>query len=399
MRRCAAALVVVLGLVAVAAPARAAEAGGARLLAAPSAGTGSGSVHGSCRTWSSSAGEYGAVCSGGGRAKDYRALLDGAAPPTCWLVPPGSTDFTPKGAAPPAEASTLSVAVPAPTLTARPAPGSTATPTTTPTGTPTATPTAAPTATPPSVPTSAPAIPSAPVPAPGTPSSTTTEVPAPTPTETVPVERPQDFLQVCVTSAPDPVTLAPARPTTFEAVLVPVLLSDPGRLRFWWELTEGQRQYLTFVDDRSRVDEGRIVTSPSRTPRIGQVVAFSATGTSHRPLAIGRLRMDAELVSLRVRTGEPGRPDVTCAGPGRELPAGATERTGPDVCSFSYRETSAGRGTAAPDTYDVTATETWRIRVSSDAGATWTTERVVEIPVPAGLRVTEVQTLVVPLVP
>ena len=109
--------------------------------------------------------------------------------------------------------------------------------------------------------------------------------------------------------------------------------------------------------------------------------------------------MRAGLVSLRVDPGEPGREPVTCAGAGEELAAGARERTGPGVCSFSYEQTSGGRGTSTADTFDVTATETWHIEVSVDSGATWDLDRVVEKAVQADLRVTEVQTLVVPLTP
>jgi hypothetical protein len=235
-------------------------------------------------------------------------------------------------------------------------------------------------------------------PTPGSP-STTTGSPEPTGTETVPVELPEDFRKVCLGPAPDPTTLAPARYTHFPSAIVPVLRSSPDRLRFWWELTEGQRKYLTIVEKKGRIHGGTLTTSPSRTPRIGQVVAFSAEASYDVPLSYGLLRMRAEFVSLTVTPGEPGRSPVTCSGSGTALLPGATERTGPHLCSFTYEETSGGRGTTTPDTFDVVASETWRIEVSSDAGRTWDLERIVELPAQLDLRVTEVQTLVVPLAP
>lgn len=353
--------------VAFATPAHAAEAGAARLLAT-SSGSESNTVHGACNTWSSSTGSYGYRCSGGGRAKSFRDVLAGANPPTCWLLAKGSTDPTPADLAPFGTVTTAPELTPSPEPTRSPVPD--------PTGTPTGSPTAEP------VPT------------------TTVEVPEPTVTETTPVELPEEFTKVCLTATPDPDSLAPARNSSFTFALVTLLRSAVDRPPFWWELTGGQRRYVSFAEDFSgSIDAGTLTTSPSRSPRIGQVVAFSATDTASKVIGVGDLGMRAVLLSLSVNPGEPGRTPVVCQGAGQALAAGATDRTGEGICSFRYEETSGGRGTLAADTFDVTGTETWEIQVSTDGGANWQRERLVDKSVRTGLRVTEVQTLVVPLAP
>ena len=369
MRRTAAVLTAVLAVVVgFAAPAQAEEAGGARAMA----GGDTDNVHGSCRTYASAAGNYGAVCSAGGTARNYRALLDGAPVPTCWLLPPDETGPTTDSATP------FALTTSAPVLT----PG--------PTGTP------SPVGVPSSAPTTAPVTPPVVEPTPGTPPATTGP-PEPTATETTPVEVPEEFLKVCMTSPVDPVTLAPARVVRYSSGVLPFLRSSADRPPFWWELTEGQRRYLITKEKTGRLHPGMLVTSPSRTPRLGQTVSFSAEGENDVPLDYGLLRMRAEFRSLTVASGEPGQKDVECAGGGRELLPSATERTGPGICSFSYSQTSGGRG--GDDTFDVRATENWRIWVSDDDGLSWEVERDVQIPLQLDLRVTEVQTLVVPLAP
>lgn len=378
MRRTAAVLPAVLtavlatAVVGLATPAQAAEAGGARAMAANHTGSDTDNVHGSCRTYASSAGNYGAVCSAGGTARNYRALLGGAPVPTCWLLPPDETGPTMDSATP------FGLSTATPVLT----PGPTDTP--------------SPVDVPSSVPTTAPVTPPVVEPTPGTP-PTTTGPPEPTVTETTPVEVPADFLKVCMTTPVDPVTLAPARVVGYSSGVLPFLRSSPDRPPFWWELTEGQRRYLISKERTGRLHPGMLVTSPSRTPRLGQTISFSAEGDRDVPLDYGLLRMRAEFRSLTVASGEPGQKDVECAGGGRELLPGATERTGPGICSFSYSQTSGGRGDG--DTFDVRATENWRIWVSDDDGLSWTVERDVQIPLQLDLRVTEVQTLVVPLAP
>ncbi|WP_432564531.1 hypothetical protein [Kineococcus sp. SYSU DK003] len=372
-------LVAALGAVALATPAQAAETGAARLLAG--AGDVTASV-GSCSMWSSAAGGYGMRCSGGGRAGDtFRTMLAGAPVPTCWLLPADTPreDLTPVSAQPFG-------------LTAPVGLTPDATPTANPSATPSATPSASPTGTPPATPTGT----AAPEPQP------TGTVPAPvTDTPTTPVELPEQFLQVCVDGHVDPVTAAPARTAQLVWATVTLLRSDPGRPPFWFELTAGQRRWATWTDERNgNLDPGSISTSPSRTPRIGQVVAFSAVGARALTVGVGDYRMRAVLERFEVDTGEPGRAPVVCAGAGLVLAPGATERTGEGICSFTYSETSGGRqGGPAPDTYAVVGTEHWQIQYSDDDGASWKPHRDVERTVTAGLRVTEVQTLVVPLAP
>lgn len=386
MRRLGALLgaLAVVAATAVTAPAQAAEAGGARLLSGSGGGDGFGSV-GTCSYRTSSAGGYWMRCSGGGTARSYRELLAGAPVPMCWLLPRGSEgNLTPKVAQPLARPLVRSAAQPTPTSdpTATPTDRPTATPTDQPTVPVPPTPTAAPTATPTQNPTETPA-----------------ETPTSTPTETVPVEPLETFLVVCLTTPPDPVTFAPPYDLGLTSYEDEFRRSDPNRPRFWYELTAGQRAYLDRIEYKGNIAAGNLVTSPSRTPRIGQTVAFSVDSEDARPIGKGASRMRGELQFLEVTPAEPGRPPVRCTGSGRRLEPGDTDRTGEDVCSFTYRQTSAGRGTTRPDTYPVRGVEHWRIQVSADSGATWTDVRTVERPVELDLRVTEIQTLVVPLAP
>ena len=87
---------------------------------------------------------------------------------------------------------------------------------------------------------------------------------------------------------------------------------------------------------------------------------------------------------------------MTCEGPGTELTRGAPDRTGPRICSFDYHRTSARSDFGAPENVEVRTTATWRIEFSDDDGATWATLRDITQERSTGLRVQEVQTLVVP---
>ncbi|MEZ0165127.1 hypothetical protein AB2L27_10165 [Kineococcus sp. LSe6-4] len=379
-------LVVVAALTAPGA-AHAAEAGAAR---ARSAG---GDVHGtagSCALWSSAAGAYGMRCAGGGTARSYAELLAGAPVPGCWLLPAGSEhDLTPADARP-VDLGPVPTAPPpvVPTPAPEPAGIPVETPAETLAETPDGTPGDTPGETPEGTPAGAPGGGPAPLPP--------VQPPPPPPP---PVELPERFLRVCLSPAPDARTLAPAWDTTLLTSTVAFLRSDPQRPRFWWELTTGQRRYLTRAEARGGIVEGTLRTTPSRTPRIGQTVAFSAVAASAPTIALGRSRMRGVLTSLEVQPGEPGRRPATCTGPGRELRAGEGERTGPDVCSFRYARTSAAGTGDTPDTYAVSGTQTWRIEASADDGATWDLLREVRRSVRVDLRVTEVQTLVVPFSP
>ena len=268
MRRAVTGLVVLAGFAGFlgTAPAHAAEAGGARPPAAPASstpGSGTTAVRGSCRTWSSATGSYGARCSGGGVAKSFRDLLGGAAAPTCWLLAPGSTDPTPADLTPFPGATPAPVPPPAPAPARPPAAEPTASPTATATASPS--PDGTPTGTPTSVPTTAPTA--APATAPTTPATPPTDGAPGTPvTPTVPVELPVDLVKACLTPTPDPDSLAPAWDSSFVLATVPVLRSDPGRLPYWWELTAGQRRYVTFAEGSGSITEGTLLSSPSRSP-------------------------------------------------------------------------------------------------------------------------------------
>ena len=385
-----------------AATATAAEAGaarptGSRAVLLSSAGASVG-AHGSCLTWANGSGDYSLRCAGRHYASSFRDILQGAEVPTCWLVAPGSSDLTPS--APQltflASLGRASAPIPgaaeptaSPTATASPTPAPTASPTVTPTAAP---PAPTPTASTPTAPLPTPA-PTAPLPTP----APTAPLPAPAPTTPAP-RPPQDFLKVCLTPTPDPSSAVPSWDTELVTSTVSTSPDDPDRLRFFWELTDGQQEYATWGEKRSgTIKTWGVVTSPSTTPRLGQVIAFSRNGPQPLTLAAGTTRMRARMLDLGVDTGEPGRPRVTCTGEGSPLAPGATQRTGPDICSFAYRQTSAGRDYQAPDNFQVTAHETWTVEVSTDAGATWVPFQQVEIERSTGLRVTEVQTLVVPL--
>ncbi|NAZ88538.1 hypothetical protein GTR00_20950 [Kineococcus sp. T90] len=203
-----------------------------------------------------------------------------------------------------------------------------------------------------------------------------------------------------ITPPPDPRTGVPSWDLVFSPSTVVVSRDDPDRCPFWSELTTGQQAYVELARERrGQIHTLGVVTSPSTTPRVGQAIAFSrGESADPKPLASGSTRVRAVMQELLVEPGEDPSTTVRCAGRGERLAPGATVRSGPGLCSYTYRSTSAGRThRGEPDTFTVEAHETWRIEVSQDAGATWSTLRVVDLETSTGLRVTEVQTLVVPL--
>ncbi|MGI4896518.1 MAG: hypothetical protein ACRYF3_15540 [Janthinobacterium lividum] len=365
-------------------PASAAEAGGARGSGGVDRHAASGASYGSsgsCVTWATGSGDYGLRCAGRHTSRSFRDLLGGAEVPRCWLVAPGSADLTPS--APqitfppnPVPPAALPVAVSNGILSGV---SPTTAPTTVPAGEP------VPSATPTGV---------VVVPSSGTPVPAPPQPPVPTP---VP-RPPQELRQVCFAPPPDPESAVPSWDTELVPSSVLVSPDDPARLKFFWELTEGQQEYARLGEKRTgTIKSWGVATSPSTTPRIGQVIAFSRFGVEPVVVGTGETRMRARMLGLTVQTGEPGRPSVTCTGAGLELMAGAVQRTGAGICSFAYHQTSAGRDFGSPDNYHVVSTETWAVEVSNDAGATWATFRQVQLERDTGLRVTEVQTLVVPL--
>jgi len=330
-----------------------------------------------CVMYASARGSYGMQCAGRSRHRNFLELLAGAPVPTCWLLPVDARDDTPD---PPAR-TRLAVAAP----TEAPA-------TEAPTGDP--------------GPTGAPS-PSGPVVTPpaGLPPSTDVPGVEPTPLPTpppTPTPRPVEvWTRVCLDPPVDPRTGVPSGRVTTITSQVPYSPDDPGRPPFWTELTAGQQAFADLADERAgRIVTSDVMTTPSAVPRVRQVVSFSLEDrTPPPPLERAGVQMRARVLSLSVDPGEPGRAPVTCTGTGRELTRGEQRRTGPDVCAFDYHRTSARSDFGAPENVEVRATATWRIEFSDDDGETWTTLRDVVQERSSGLRVQEVQTLVVPAAP
>ncbi|NIZ93243.1 hypothetical protein [Kineococcus rubinsiae] len=326
---------------------------------------------GTCVMYAGGTGRYGMRCAGAVRKRNFLELLQGAPPPTCWLRPLGSRDDTPDE---PVRSRLQAAALPtSPDGTPPPWPAPEVPPATEPpppTGTPTGEP-SAPTAAPPVEP-----------------------PPAPTPT-TAPV---QLWTQVCLDPPVDPRTGVPQGRVTTVTSQVPFSPDDPARPPLWEELTPGQQAFADLADERAgRIVTSDVMTSPSLVPRVRQVVSFSLEDTTPPPpLEKAGVQMRARVLSLSVDPGEPGRAAVTCEGPGTELTRGAPDRTGPRICSFDYHRTSARSDFGAPENVEVRTTATWRIEFSDDDGATWATLRDITQERSTGLRVQEVQTLVVP---
>jgi len=211
----------------------------------------------------------------------------------------------------------------------------------------------------------------------------------------------QIWTRVCLDPPVDPRTGVPSGRVTTITSQVPYSPDDPDRPPFWWELTAGQQAFADLADERAgRIVTSDVMTTPSAVPRVRQVVSFSLEDTTPPPeLERAGVRMRAEVLSLSVDPGEPGRAPVTCTGTGRPLTRGELDRTGLDVCSFDYHHTSARSNFGAPENVEVRATATWRIEYSDDDGATWTRLRDITQERSSGLRVQEVQTLVVPAAP
>ena len=359
----------------------AAEAGGARVSASAS-GT---AAVGNCLASASTSGRYGITCAGSRYRTSFGALLAGSAPPTCWLVDPATADDTPRSGRTPRASSTRlrSAAVPAGAVVPEP------------TGSPTATPAPVPAEPVPAdtVPTAL--VSTAPVPEVPVPGAPLTPEPVPTPT----TRPPQEYLQICLAPPPDPRTGVPSWGTDLERSTVRVSPDDPARYPFWEELTEGQQAYADLADRREgTIQVNGLVVSPSTTPRIGQTIAFSVRNDVPPPVvARGDTMMRALPLDLTVRP-YPGAEPLSCTGTGRDVEPGSTERTGADVCSYTYSRTSAGAVAGrARDTFAVTGTSRWRIQISHDRGVTWSDYLTASVPADLGLQVREVQTLVVPL--
>lgn len=177
-------------------------------------------------------------------------------------------------------------------------------------------------------------------------------------------------------------------------------------------LVPGVEHHLT-VEERYVVDRllvqgqvpipfPRVRVSPSSSPRVGEVVAFSLDGaTTAGPLTRGGISMTARVVSLMVEPLGEGGPRTTCTGAGRPIDTAEVQRAGgdpaalgADVCAWRYDRSSYRAGVGdAPDRYPVRVTASWAITYTrgADSGVLgpFDTSAVNQV------RVAEVQTLVV----
>ncbi len=176
-------------------------------------------------------------------------------------------------------------------------------------------------------------------------------------------------------------------------------------------LTGGQKAAVDSVTGRGQIPFLQVQSSPISSPRVHQDVAFSllcddrvicdaTTGRFVTPtLAVSGVRMHAELIHLRVLpegADQPGSTDCTGAG----LPSTAVEldSTGPDpaVCRWRYDRSSLGAGGGVSgDRYPATVTAYWQIFFDTGKGDT-ALGLPYEKTTVTSVRVTEVQTLVVP---
>jgi hypothetical protein len=434
----------------VSAPARAAEVGAADATNIPE-NSSTAAVH-ACLAFADDGGTYGLQCAKTGAvAFSFEDVLDGAAPPTCWLLPAGTDDLTPdidgvggggtatSGSASGTARNATLLSVAKPTTITTPVPGrstlaartaqarvltsdfhvvpaaNVTTRTPTDTAGPSATGAASDTVTPTTTPTPSTSTPSA---TSTSATSTTTSTPSPSPTITVSsgatsstsgsapsvtarTSGPaQTYEQVCITTKIDKKTSIPLWQIVLQVTQVHVSIDDPVGVRYplWEELTAGQRAYAEAWDSHAgQIAASDAVTSPSATPRVRQRISFSLRATDQPPdIEWQGVQMRATVLNLSVDSGEPGREPATCTGPGVRFRHSADVRTGEDVCSFDYHRTSAGFGELAPDNFTVAATATWRIQYRDSGTGAWTTLRDVQLTEKSGLRVTEVQTLVVP---
>jgi hypothetical protein len=166
-------------------------------------------------------------------------------------------------------------------------------------------------------------------------------------------------------------------------------------------LTEEQKALRDWLDRQHRVfPAAAVVTSPVLVPRVGQPIAFHLIDAKdidgsplHGSISVsGPVPMQADLIGIKVRpvpgTGE----TIFCSGSGTPIASGETGAGRPDVCAWKYRHSSAGQGQQA--TYEVRISLQWNVSYQEN-GVLRGLNTIIQETV-AHLRVTEVQTLVVP---
>ena len=165
-------------------------------------------------------------------------------------------------------------------------------------------------------------------------------------------------------------------------------------------LTVHQQDFVDALVERGQVPLPSPVlsVSPSQTPRVGEVLAFSVTGDPYtRTLYVRGVTMQARLTQLTVEPEGEGVPKVTCTGQGRQLTAAEIDDAdladkGDDLCAYRYDRSSFQAGDDAGDAnrYPARVTASWTV-FFGDGEKLGTFDKVAV----NELRVAEIQTLVV----
>ncbi|HEU0101698.1 MAG TPA: hypothetical protein VFR07_05200 [Mycobacteriales bacterium] len=187
-----------------------------------------------------------------------------------------------------------------------------------------------------------------------------------------------------------------------------LIIERPGGIQLSYEYTflpPGDETRLTgsqqvFVD--AVVERGQVPlpfplldVSPSPTPRVGEVAAFSLIGPERtRTLTVGNVTMVGVLEGLSVQPEGAAGPTVTCTGSGRELRPEEVDTADlddqeDDLCAYRYTRSSFGAGD--DDRYPAVVTARWRVEFGDGAEPL----RPFDKTAVNQLRVAEVQTLVV----
>ncbi|MDQ1292265.1 MAG: hypothetical protein QG608_143 [Actinomycetota bacterium] len=167
-------------------------------------------------------------------------------------------------------------------------------------------------------------------------------------------------------------------------------------------LTEEQKALRDWLDRQHRdFPATAAITSPVLVPRVGQPIAFHLINArdvdgSPPPPSIAMsepVPMKATLVNIMVHPVPGSDEMIICTGSGTPIAAGETGNGRPDVCAWKYQHSSAGQGQQA--TYEVPTSIRWDVFYQQDDGHWEGLNTIIQETV-IHLRVTEVQTLVVP---
>ncbi len=220
------------------------------------------------------------------------------------------------------------------------------------------------------------------------------------------------YLQTCLTGI-DPTTLAITSPTgkpVFSVSLVwfpkdpapttcPSLSPQPTvNPACVITLTPPQRTLVNVESHDQVIPFPTAIPTPGGTVVVNKPIAFvDSTPTTVGPLdesddGLGTITMKAVMTGYVVHPLGDDTTIPNCSGT-VAANAGDTPASLPAACWYTYKASSAGKGT--DDQYPAFAVATWVIQYSTDGGATWTTfntfTKTGQTPVP----VKEIQTVVV----